>query len=438
MFNRRQLADITNFIEGENRNVLLVEGARQVGKTTIVEAAIKDSPLAVRINLEKDLSALRAIDEAKTFKELELLLKNDYGLKDEPGHLLFIDEAQESEKLGAFIRSFKEDWRHCKVILTGSSMSRIFRDNQRIPVGRYTSILITPLTFGEFLEAFKKDALLEELEGFKKNPLKNKISDLTHQLLLKELDIYLKIGGLPEVINSYIEKIPWAKILTDIFLSQVEDFIRKTEYKNREIFIQALKGVANNLGYSSKYTHLADKLALARNLSSVLNAWKLTYEIEQKGNSTTSTFYPKRYLYDTGIAQYLRQMPFPDISVLPGQTSAQRTPLGGLIENALLLEIISCPGLLSISGWKSGSQGSTELDFVIKTENTLIPVECKASLKLSRKHLYALEAYNQVAGLNKGILVSLAPFEVVSADNRIIYNLPLYSVDLGILEKLVD
>ena len=100
----------------KENNVLLVQGARQVGKSTLIAEELIRTPHLL-LNLETDRIARAEIDHTKSFREFTLLLKTRYNFS--PGDILFIDEAQESERLGHYVREMKEVWKKSKVILTG-------------------------------------------------------------------------------------------------------------------------------------------------------------------------------------------------------------------------------------------------------------------------------------------------------------------------------
>lgn len=443
MFVRESLSNLLDFLNNDIPNVILVEGARQVGKTTLVLEALKKFSTAITINLETDLITLKEIDATATFKEFTELLGYKFGLKDEPGRVLFIDEAQESNVLGRYVRSFKEEWKNIRVILSGSSMTRLFRADQRVPVGRYISLLITPLTFQEFLAANKRELLIEKYQEFlnsiKSVPAADKfekiITETTHKYFINEFDTYLKVGGLPAVVKDFVNEANWRRTRLNILLSQEEDFVRKSGIQDKGLFSNALKGIANHLGFSSKFTHFSDNQYQAKKIMSTLQAWKIVFEVAQKGNTTTSRFFPKRYLYDIGIAQDLREHPFPEISLLNSLSTELRTPLGGLIENALYLQLVSAPDVYGISGWKTSSDENKEVDFVFKMKN-VIPIECKASLKTSLRHFYGIKEYLKISGGKLGILASLAPFSCVKEEKMILINLPIYWASPEVLSDI--
>src|SRR3989338_3411164 len=113
--------------------VLLVEGARQEGKTYLVEGVLKtlNQTRVISINLEKEKDLKFEIDGTHDFKEFTQWLIFKKGFKDNQLHTVFIDEAQESKNLGSYVLSMKEEWKNTKVILTGSSMNRLFDGSTR-------------------------------------------------------------------------------------------------------------------------------------------------------------------------------------------------------------------------------------------------------------------------------------------------------------------
>ena len=130
--------DLERFIADPmpHKPVLFVEGARQVGKTTLVEHVLAGSAKpTVRINLERDSLDRMAFDECRDFAAFQDLLLDRHGFRPNAGQVLFIDEAQESRRLGGFVRFMKEEWRRATVILSGSTLRRLFRPAHPLPGG---------------------------------------------------------------------------------------------------------------------------------------------------------------------------------------------------------------------------------------------------------------------------------------------------------------
>src|SRR3990167_230467 len=182
----------------EHSPVLLVQGARQVGKTFMVTSLLGERERVISINLERQPQAKLEIDSTRDFSEFTQWLETRHHFQDVTDWTIYIDEAQESEKLGSYIRFMKEEWRYTKTILSGSSMCKIFPDKQRVPVGRIQYLTLHPFSFREFLRCGEKDALLNKAEE-----AEEQIPSFLHQQLLELYDEYLFVGGMPEVVKTY-------------------------------------------------------------------------------------------------------------------------------------------------------------------------------------------------------------------------------------------
>lgn len=432
MIPRKQAPKLIQLIENkrEYNNVILVEGARQVGKTTFIRQVLKDLQWPFKeFNLEERKSLCEKIDLTQDFDEFTELVTVEMQFSIGSREVLFIDEAQESQKLGSYVRFMKEKWQHTQVILSGSLLSRIFRDNTRYPVGRITLLHLQPFSFEEFLLAGKQEALLQYLH---QSPFEAKtLSQNTHQRLLELLNQYMTVGGLPEVIISYLQQGNWQSVRKEILLGYYSDFKRVYGEGKQAYFIACLKAVANLLGAPFKNTYVAALLDGGKNKEIVavlgqLEAWKMIYKVDQRGPNVETHFHPKRYLFDLGIAKQLRESVVSDIH-LEIKNSIERTPLGGLIENIVAQALII--KTMDLTGWKKSSSGS-EVDFVIKHKGKVVPIECKAATKIKNTHLAGLRDFMQRHGAKQGIVVALAPFEIrqLSKKEQIII-LPLYSTE---------
>lgn len=414
-------------------NVLLIQGARQVGKSTLIKQVLSHYDDVVSYNLEEELSLRDDIDQTKNFSDFETILKLR-GLNTQSQQILFIDEAQESEKLGGYIRFMKEQWSNTRVILSGSSMTRLFREDQRVPVGRAITLKLNPLSFYEFLGALKLEPLQEVIQN---SVEQIDISPIIHQKLLENFDAYLTVGGLPEVVLQFAANRDFKTLRRSILLLQQEDFIRKTNFEDRDLFLSALRGVANYLGLPAKYTHISESSREAKKIVTIMQAWNLIEEVEQKGFASTSTFLPKRYCYDIGIAQQVRNMPFPTLSILNSIDPALRTQLGGLFENVAYLSLTNHNmNQIDLTGWKD-NESQSEVDFIWQ-EKTNIPIECKAALKVTPRHYTNLKKYLLKSGTKIGFLVSAAPFEATKQNGLTLINLPIYLCRPEIIKALAS
>ena len=126
----------------------------------------------------------------------------------------------------------------------------------------------------------------------------------------------------------------------------------------------------------------------------------------------------------------MRSLAVPSVSIIETINQVLRIPLGGLFENAVLLNLVKGESArFSVGTWKKGGNTDIEVDFVmdIPEYNVKIPIECKAALKLKSKHYKNIIHYLRLTGQDFGVVVSAAPLEtIVEADHITIMNIPVY------------
>ena len=428
--------ELDEFIAQEtpHKDVLLMEGARQVGKTSLVNQAVaRSSRESTSLNLERDAVMRAAIDRCAEWGEFEQLLEDRCGFDGDAGHLLFIDEAQESLKLGGFVRFMKEEWPRATVILSGSTLRRLFRGNVRYPVGRVRQLTLGPFSFTEFLSAMGEDRLRDRL--FAENP---DLSEQRHQRLLELFDTFLATGGLPEVLLAQARGEDFRAVRESIIAGYEQDFIRLFGEEAIHMVNACFSSVANFVGGVSKNTSVIPNPgstinAMINETFARLESWRLILRSDQRGPSPEAGqhFLPKRYLFDTGVLRHLRESSVPSISVLHTLNAAARTPLGGVLENQVAIELARTRDRLT--GWKKTPSGG-EIDFVVKIGGSAIPVECKASLTINRRHMKGLFSYLSALDQPTGVIVSFAPWSsTTSGSGHRVVNIPAY-----LLERLGD
>lgn len=188
------------------RKPLLLRGARQVGKTTLVREFAKQFPNYIELNLElktdKDIFEIETID---TILNAAYLLKGvspDYGTT-----LLFIDEIQEAPKAIQQLRYFYEVKPEIYVIAAGSLLEFALKDIPNFPVGRINFLYLHPLNFEEYLGAIEHSGALQILQTVP-------VPDYASPILLDLFHEYAIIGGMPEIVSQYIENKNIARLST--------------------------------------------------------------------------------------------------------------------------------------------------------------------------------------------------------------------------------
>ena len=197
MFSRGIIVELGEWRKKTNRKPLIIRGARQVGKTTVVKQFGMDFEQFIYLNLElpEDRKPFEDFTNFDTLLQSLFYLKNQ-SLSKKANTLLFIDEIQELPQALQQLRYFYEDTPDLAVIAAGSLLESLFNPDISFPVGRVEYMVIHPVSFPEFLSAIGETAALEQL---KLVPLASFAKDKLMQLFQR----YCLLGGMPEVIEQY-------------------------------------------------------------------------------------------------------------------------------------------------------------------------------------------------------------------------------------------
>ncbi len=186
-----------------SRLPLIVRGARQVGKSYLVqEFGKKEFEEFHVLNFEKSphlCSCFDSLDPKEILKELELRAGIKLSIQNS---LLFLDEIQDCPQALKSLRYFAEEMSELSVIAAGSLLEFVLEDkNFSFPVGRVQMMNLGPLNFREYLLARGKDSLVKWLDEVQ---LGDKISEGTHQRLLSFVKEFFCVGGMPGVVSTFL------------------------------------------------------------------------------------------------------------------------------------------------------------------------------------------------------------------------------------------
>lgn len=413
----------------KNRKPLLLEGARQVGKTYLLkEFADREFRDCAYFNFEKtpELDPLfeSSLDSGSIIKSLELFI----GRKIDPDStLIFFDEIQASPRAVTSLKYFYEESPGYHVVSAGSllgvSVSRI----SSFPVGKVNFMMLYPLSFFEYLSAVKENLLIEFLEK-KDNYLQ--IENIIHEKLLKHYKMYLFLGGMPEVVQSYTvnnDIIEVRNIQNEILNAYKRDFskyttaseaIRISEIwnsiplqlarENKKFkYTDAVKG-----GRYSKFESAIEWLKKA-GLVYISNNLK-TSKLPLSGYVDRSKF--KLFILDSGLLGAMLNI---HSSLIVRGNDLFSEYNGAFIENYAAAELIKA-GFGELFYWTSKFEA--EVDFVISNnENAVVPVEVKSGMSKQKK---SLKIYSEK--YNPEIMVRLSPRNFIREGKFI--NIPLYAV----------
>jgi hypothetical protein len=203
----RKFTKVLELFLKENQNkILLVNGARQIGKSYLIRYVGKRLfTHFVEINLKEDKEGEQVFASVHTTNDLYMRLSNYYSepLGDKSDTLVFLDEIQSYPHLMTMLKFLNQEGKY-RFIASGSQLGVALSQTPSVPLGSVEIQQMFPLDFEEFLWAtgISKEWIANIQAHYKKE---EPLDESTHNLLLKRFQYYLLIGGLPDAINRYLE-----------------------------------------------------------------------------------------------------------------------------------------------------------------------------------------------------------------------------------------
>ena len=425
---RKIYQKLLDWKNSNSRKPLILQGARQVGKTYIVNYfAGKEYVNYVYCNFEKekgldeffnDLNPLTILHKLENYKRKEILPKNT---------LIIFDEIQASPKAITSLKYFCEDASEYHVIALGSLLGvSVNRENFSFPVGKVQLLNMYPMDFEEYLLANNEEYLIDQI---KKCFSSDKPLDiLFHERAIERYKEYLYVGGMPEVVENYIKnkntemvRIAQLTILeayqNDMGKYNKHSEIPKTKVVYKNISTQLAKEnkkfqykYIKSGGRASEFESAIEWLCLAGIASQL-------YRIEQVAlplNAYRSLTDFKFYMNDVGLCCASQDIHFDDIQ----RDNALLTNFkGGLTENYVFNQLTASG--LSLYYWTSGNQA--EIDFISRLNDDIIPIEVKSSANTRSR---SLSVYTNKYSPKHALRLSLKNFGFENG----IKSVPLYAV----------
>lgn len=399
---REILNDLIKWKDIKNRKPLIIHGARQVGKTYIIKQFGKeffDNLIYVNFETNKELSSQieESIDAKYIINKLELF----YGEKIIPGKtLIFFDEIQANERALTSLKYFCEDAPEYHIIAAGSLLGiAINRSDYSFPVGKVQMMNMYPLSFREFLVAIGRENLIEEIEKHFNN--NERMDKDIHELCLKLYRTYLVVGGMPEVVQTYLTEqkvIATIDIQSEILSSYERDMTKYADSSLSNRIISAFDSIPVQLAKDNqKFQYkviskgatssiFGEAILWLKNSGIVNQIYKANAVLPIEMYKDLASF--KLYMNDVGL--FVNKARYPlyqiDLSEKPVMIS-----MGPLTEHYVANE-------LRAKGYDSyywESDGKAELDFMIQKDADIIPIEVKTSTHVKARSLdLFIKTYN--------------------------------------------
>lgn len=433
MFERIALKYLHQWAEKEERKPLVLRGARQVGKTTLVELFAKEFDTYIYMNLEeKDNAALFANDYS--FEDLfaGICLKANVPQDTTKRTLLFIDEIQAEPKAVQTLRYFYEKRPDIYVIAAGSLLESLMGRHISFPVGRVEYMALHPCTFVEFLRAMGQTVMADCIEQV---ALPTSLHDHAMELFRK----YMIVGGLPEAVACYVRHKDIVR-LNDVFnalLAGYRDDVEK--YASRSKEQDAIRYILNYgwtaAGHRIQFAKFTGSTFKAAEAGNAFRTLEKTLLLELVYPLTSTSFpilpdqkkSPKLLWLDTGLVNYVAGMQ----EELLFTNDTDELWNGDIAEHVVGQEMLGATfsfGEKRMFWVRDAKNSQAEVDFLMRYRSHLLPIEVKtgSNAKLRSLHLFMDETKEEVAlRLWNGPMSS----DTVTTKNGklfTLYNIPLY------------
>lgn len=392
IFNRKIEFDFKQWQTNENRKPLILRGARQVGKSTLVYKWGASYKYFIALNLEKPSDCIYFKKEREVIDIWQQILFEKKIPNDPKNTLLFIDEIQEIPHVIKQLRYFYEDIPDLHVIVAGSLLEFAMSQISSYPVGRVNEMILHPMDFEEFLMATGE---MPALEQFNTVPMKSFVFDK----LFKLFNTYLIIGGMPEVIKKYISAgnsiVGLKQVYASIWHTYKSDIIKyaknPTEAKVLRFIIETAPYTRDRISFvafgGSDYRSREVGEAFR-----TLDLAKIIYLIypttqTQPPQLADYTRKPRLQFLDTGLLNYASEIQS-ELLLLEDLNDYYR---GFVVNHGVTQELIANTEntFFKPQFWvRENSNSNAEVDLTYKWNQILIPIEVKSGAKGSLKSLH--------------------------------------------------
>ncbi len=366
-----------------DRKPLILRGARQVGKTTAVESFAKEFENYIYLNLElaKNRNIFHDDMDVQELFQAILIVKN---VTLQTGKtLIFIDEIQNSPVAVKMLRFFYEELNEIFIIGAGSLLEIMLEKfDISFPVGRVEYLYMYPMSFCEYLNAKKE---VPALEAINELPIKK----YAHSKLLSLFHEYVLIGGMPEVVNNYLES-GNIKELDRVYESLLVSYVNDAEkYARNDTIRNVLRHSIESLPFESgkriKYQGFGNSNYKSREVGEALRTIEKAMLIQLIFPSTATGIpiqsdhkkSPILQFLDTGLLNYF-------VGLQPGYISYKDLLSfyrGVIAEHIVRQELLAVDMSKNrkYPFWvREKKQSNAEVDIILQYKNHVIPIEIKA------------------------------------------------------------
>lgn len=401
MFDRSIEKELNNWKVNPYRKPLILRGARQVGKTSVIRKFGQENfDRVIEINLEKR-DQLQIFDQATSVEDFLQRINLFFDKNVVPGStLLFIDEIQESKNVMELLRFFAEEKPELHVVAAGSLLEAKIGQDWSIPVGRVEYRYLYPMTFFEYLKARKKTALLESLERIRLGD-SFAYGDMASEVF-KE---YVLVGGMPEVVKSFAETGDYGQVraifnrLQTAYMDDIRKYSKSKESnKYLEIVLEQGPKIAGTI---YKYENFGGSAYRSREMGEAIQTVEKVMLLKQilAVNSTALPIVPKN--------MRPKKMIWLDVALVNYVNNAYQEMLIGEYKGKIMEQVVGQSMLaggitrpLDLYYWSRDKiEGSAEVDFCFQNQSRIVGMEIKSGNVTKMKSLFSLGNIDPTAAL---------------------------------------
>ena len=433
MFKRKLLLELEKWRQNIPRKPLVIRGARQVGKTTLVNQFAGQYEQYIYLNLE--LSEDK--EPFENFTSIENLINTLFFLKNKTlsqknTTLLFIDEIQEVPKALNILRYFYELAPEISVIAAGSMLETLFDKNISFPIGRVEYKVIRPVSFPEFLSAIGENAALEQLTQVP-------VAAFAQSKLLSLFHTYALIGGMPEIVQHYATHKDLVALgpIYDSLINGYMDDVEKYAKSNAQILHirHCIQNSFAQAGKRIKFESFGNSAYKSREMGESLRTLEKALLMQLVYPCTSASLpmvrdikkSPRLQILDTGLLNYFVGIQ----KEIIGTHDLNSIYQGTLIEHLIGQELLAFQhnALSALHFWVREKKESTaEVDYLFQYDGLIIPIEVKSGKEGTLKSLHS---YMDIAPHNFAIRFYAGALNISDAITQNgkqykILNLPYY------------
>lgn len=415
---------------------LIIEGARQVGKTWLMkEFGRQCYEQVVYLHFDNNPKLADVFENDYKIPRLIEAFEILSGVKINPDNTLIIfDEIQECPKALTSLKYFNEDAPEYDIVAAGSLLGLIHHDGTGFPVGKVSFLNIYPMDFFEFTKALGEERFINLIE--KKDFQMIKIFNGEFEKLVK---MYCYIGGMPEVVQDFVNNRDYKRvreIQKTILASYENDFSKHVPANTVEKIRMLWKTIPSQLAKENKkFIYSAIKTGARAKEYELALLWLkdagLVYQVNRiKKPDIPLIAYQdfeafKLFVVDVGLLSALTNL---DVKTILEKTQIFEEFKGAIAEQYVYQQLRSLNYDMPIYYWSNDTSRS-EIDFVVQLDGYIIPIEVKAEKNLKAK---SLKNFIQEYKSEKSVRTSLADYKL--NDNNL-YDIPLYAI--GNIESII-